>query len=152
MLIISAECLIILWRMHDRFRYALILISLRWRHNERDGVSNHQPHDCLRNHLFRHRCYSNLTGIIWRMRPANERRCYIVTSTLIGWTHTQNGPCNHIKHIEKFILWSIKVAMLHGNHSHAARQTWGWTFNHCIIYEAREWLKWLGNTALIGTT
>ena len=21
--------------------------SLRWRHNERDGVSNHQPHDCL---------------------------------------------------------------------------------------------------------
>ena len=23
--------------------------SLRWRHNERDGVSNHQPHDCLLN-------------------------------------------------------------------------------------------------------
>ena len=22
-------------------------ISLRWRHNECDGVSNHQPHDCL---------------------------------------------------------------------------------------------------------
>ena len=29
--------------------------SLRWRHNERDGVSNHQPHDCLLNRLFRHR-------------------------------------------------------------------------------------------------
>ena len=26
--------------------------SLRWRHNERDGVSNHQPHDCLLNRLF----------------------------------------------------------------------------------------------------
>ena len=26
--------------------------SLQWRHNERDGVSNHQPHDCLLN------CYS----------------------------------------------------------------------------------------------
>ena len=23
------------------------LVPLRWRHNERDGVSNHQPHDCL---------------------------------------------------------------------------------------------------------
>ena len=26
--------------------------SLRWRHNGRDGVSNHQPHDCLLNRLF----------------------------------------------------------------------------------------------------
>ena len=26
--------------------------SLRWRHNERDGVSNHQPHDCLLHRLF----------------------------------------------------------------------------------------------------
>ena len=29
--------------------------TLQWRHNERDGVSNHQPHDCLLNRLFRHR-------------------------------------------------------------------------------------------------
>ena len=27
-------------------------ISLRWRHSGRDGVSNHQPHDCLHNRLF----------------------------------------------------------------------------------------------------
>ena len=30
-------------------------ITLRWRHNGRDGISNHQPHDCLRNCLFRRR-------------------------------------------------------------------------------------------------
>ena len=29
--------------------------SLRWRHYGHDGVSNHQPHDCLRNRLFRRR-------------------------------------------------------------------------------------------------
>ena len=29
--------------------------SLRWRHNERNGVSNHQPHDYLLNRLFRRR-------------------------------------------------------------------------------------------------
>ena len=28
-----------------------LLISLRWRHNEWDGVSNHQPQDCLLNRL-----------------------------------------------------------------------------------------------------
>ena len=29
--------------------------SLQWRHNEHDGVSNHQPHDCLLNRFFRRR-------------------------------------------------------------------------------------------------
>ena len=30
-------------------------ISLQWRHIERDDISNHQPHDCLLNRLFRRR-------------------------------------------------------------------------------------------------
>ena len=30
-------------------------MPLQWRHNGRDGVSNHQPHDCLLNRLFRRR-------------------------------------------------------------------------------------------------
>ena len=31
------------------------LTSLQWRHNGHDSVSNHQPHDCLLNRLFRRR-------------------------------------------------------------------------------------------------
>ena len=31
------------------------LSALRWRYNERDGLSNHQPLDCLRNRLFSRR-------------------------------------------------------------------------------------------------
>ena len=31
----------------------LLCISLRWRHNDYAGVSNHQPHVCLLNRLFR---------------------------------------------------------------------------------------------------
>ena len=27
--------------------------TLQWRHNEHDGISNHQPHDCLLKRLFR---------------------------------------------------------------------------------------------------
>ena len=37
-------------------------------------------------------CHSQ-SGIILCMRPANERRRYIVTSSLIGWAHAQNDPC-----------------------------------------------------------
>ena len=34
---------------------SLLLWPLQWRHNGRDSVSNHQPHDCLLNRLFRRR-------------------------------------------------------------------------------------------------
>ena len=30
-------------------------LPLRWRHNRRSRVSNHQPHECLHNRLFRRR-------------------------------------------------------------------------------------------------
>ena len=30
-------------------------LPLHWRHNDHDGVSNHQPHGCLLNRLFRRR-------------------------------------------------------------------------------------------------
>ena len=31
------------------------IYTVLWRHNDGDGVSNHQPHDCLLNCLFRRR-------------------------------------------------------------------------------------------------
>ena len=31
------------------------ILSLLWHHNGHDGISNHQPHDCLLNRLFRSR-------------------------------------------------------------------------------------------------
>ena len=42
-------------------------ITLQWRHNEGDDVSNHRRHDCLLNRLFRRRSKktstSNVTGL-----------------------------------------------------------------------------------------
>ena len=39
----------------DMFRGIMWITSpLGWRHNERDSVSNHHPHDSLLNRLFRH--------------------------------------------------------------------------------------------------
>ena len=51
-------------RRHGAFDWTYsslnIFFSLLWRHNERDSVSNHQPHDCLLNRSFR--CRSNETS------------------------------------------------------------------------------------------
>ena len=38
-----------------------------------------------------------IPGIVFCMRPANERWCYIVTSPLIGWPHTKIDPCDTVK-------------------------------------------------------
>ena len=48
--------------------------------------------------------YIYISGIILGMHPANERRRYIVTSSLNGWTHTQNTPL----YILLVLLWSWK--------------------------------------------
>ena len=37
------------------FSISFVSMSLQWSHNGRDSVSNHQPHDCLLNRLFRRR-------------------------------------------------------------------------------------------------
>ena len=50
--------------------------SLRWRHNGRDSVSNHQPHDCLLNRLFRRRSKKTLklrvTGLCEGNSPVTD--------------------------------------------------------------------------------
>ena len=38
-----------------RVGYCACNMTLKWGHNEHDGVSNHQPHLCLLNRLFRRR-------------------------------------------------------------------------------------------------
>ena len=51
--------------------------SLRWRHNGRDGVSNHQPRDCLLNRLFRRRSKETsklrVTGVFPAQWPVTRK-------------------------------------------------------------------------------
>ena len=57
----SVNILIVMRRSLQIFKYYSLMIlqkcatPIQWRHNGCDGVSNHQPHDCLLNRLFRRR-------------------------------------------------------------------------------------------------
>ena len=81
--------------------------SLEWRHNGRDGVSNHQPHDCLLNRLFRRRSKKTsqlrITGLCARNSPVTGEfpaqlasnagnvsiwwRHHVKSPVLLAWTH-----------------------------------------------------------------
>ena len=47
-------------------------------------------------------------GIILCMRPAYERRRYNITSSLIGWAHTQNDPW-YLTRKTKYADTSVKL-------------------------------------------
>ena len=70
-------------------------VPSQWRHNWRDGVSNHQPHHCLLNRLFRHRSKktskSRLTGLCARNSPVTDeypaQMANYAENVSIWWRH-----------------------------------------------------------------
>ena len=83
-----------------RLRVPLVKFTLQWRHNGHDSVSNHQPHDCLLNHLFRRRskktsklcvrgiCAGNSPG------PVNSQMASNAENVSIWWRH-HDSICLH---------------------------------------------------------
>ena len=69
--------------------------TLRWHHNSRDGVSNHQPRECLLNRLFRRRPKKtsklHVTGLCERNSPVGgefpTQRPSYVENVSIWWRH-----------------------------------------------------------------
>ena len=68
------------WTVHSVYAtcafYGIGRCTLQWRHNERDGVSNHQGLDCLLNRLFRCRSKKTsklrVTGLCEGNSPVNS--------------------------------------------------------------------------------
>ena len=95
-----------------------VKLSLQWRHNERDSVSNHQPHDCLVNRLFRRRsektsklrvtglCVGNSPGI--GEFPAQMAR--YAENVSIWWRH---HACWYYSPQERNIFYNVTCQCVH---------------------------------------
>ena len=76
--------------------------SLQWRHNGRDSVSNHQPHDCLLNRLFRRRSKKTsklrVTGLCVGNSPGTgefpAQMASNAENVSIWWRHHDNFALN----------------------------------------------------------
>ena len=91
--------------------------SLHWRHNDLDGVWNHQPHVCLLNRLFRRRskktsklrvtvlCVGNSPG------PVNSPHKGPVTRNFF---HLMTSSCFLSVPKFKFLHYSLKSCMSYG--------------------------------------
>ena len=65
--------------------------SLQWHHNEHDGASNHQPHDCLLNRLFMHRSKKTsmlrVTGFVRGIQRWPAQKASNAENVFIWWRH-----------------------------------------------------------------
>ena len=91
------------------------VLTLQWHHNEHDGISNHQPHDCLLNRLFRHRSKKpstlRVTGLCegnspadttdrWPQRASNAEKCF----------HFMTSSWDVAAHVEFIVDITIELA------------------------------------------
>ena len=102
-----------LWRhgMDTYWHYCLFLLvgalqTLHWRHTERNGVSNHQPHECLLNRLFRHRCKKTsklcVTGLCEGNSPMTGE--FPAQKVSIWWRHNEGR-----------VMWSLDIIHVYRN-------------------------------------
>ena len=97
-------------------------VPLRWRHNEHDIVSNHQPHDCLLNRLFRRRSKKTsklrVTGLCAGNSPGtgefSAQMASHAENVSIWWRHHALWSLrifNEI-HVQTFWLYIFKIMII----------------------------------------
>ena len=82
-----------------------IVSSLQWHHIDRDGVSNHQPHICLLNRLFRHRSKLRITGPCAGNSPVTGG---FPAQTASGAENVSIWWCHHVLILEYFPLQPVQ--------------------------------------------
>ena len=104
-----------------------ISLSLQWLHSERDGVSNHEPHDCLLNRFFRHRFKKTsnlrLTGLCARIHLDKSVHIWFETTNSFGSSFPEIKPrkpspafITKKRPLKMFVNWEL------------------FTHTYCIVY------------------
>ena len=117
--------------------------SLHWRHNDHDGVSNHQPHGCLLNRLFGRRSKKTsklrVTGLCTGISPGpmNSPHKWPVTGNAenvsIGWRHhLVPYPTTH--HSERKCAHFCSEWCIVGHVSDALWDLWEWSLYVLLVY------------------
>ena len=95
--------------------------TFEWRHNELDGVSNHQAHDCLRNRLSRRRsektsklrvtglCAENLpvTGVNSTHRGPVTRKMFPFDDVIMKNNHLTNIVATNLCVVKFDLIYSL---------------------------------------------
>ena len=95
--------------------------TLLWRHNGQGGVSNHQPHDCLLNRLFRCRSKKTsklrVTGLCAGNSPGTgefpAQMASNAENVSIWWRHHEHSTFRRRSALSEWDLLSIEPSRKH---------------------------------------
>ena len=101
-----------------------IHVPLRWRHNDHTGVSNHQPHGCLLNRLFRRKSKKTsklrVTGLCVGNSPGTgefpAQMASYAENVSIWWRHHDTTGCNYLSmcNCKTAAEWNIRCVRTYG--------------------------------------
>ena len=98
--------------------------TLHWRHNGRDSVSNHQPHDCLLNRLFRRRSKKTsqlrVTGLCVGNSPVTgefpSQRASNAENVSIWWRHHEFPRHNDFSYRKLVCVYLLRALVAWWRH------------------------------------
>ena len=124
-----------------------VFVTVQWRRNERDGVSDHQPHDCLLKRLFKENikalrldCLLNrlfrrrskkisklcVTGLCEGNSPVTGefpiQRASNAEDVSIWWRHHAWTNSRSLQHVRSFI--SFDLLRVNAKHNTMTRSLW----------------------------
>ena len=108
--------------MYKCLTYQMVLLMLQAPGRQNKAITGWLGGMCLAKE-----CSS---GLIPGLRPASERRCYFVTTSLIGWVQTWNQPCGLFLSPENLIRMTSRDGQRDGQTSKMAHT--GWLTDSCI--------------------
>ena len=134
-------------------------MTLRWRHNGSDSVSNHQPYDCLLNYLYRRRSKKTsklrITGLCVGNSPETGEFPAQMASNAenisIWWRHHENRQFpNHNKTTQSVNHKNISWDALHsywilkqlGNSKHKKFHFMSISINVICLYQSDP-IQWI---------
>ena len=90
------------------------MVSLQWRHNECDDVSNHRPHDCLFRHRWKKTSKLRVTGLCEGNSPVTGEFPAQMTrnaeNVSIWWRHHDlRERLGYQKHVTYVLAWRLKA-------------------------------------------
>ena len=115
---------------------------LQLRHNARDGVLNHQPHDCLLNRLFRRRSKKTpklrVTGLCKGNSPGTGEFPAQMASNAenisIWWRHRVTAPIHYLNHYWFCIISQLADVMTDVSQLAYQLGVWKWCLSVCVMY------------------
>ena len=104
-------------------------VSLQWRHNERDSVSHHQPHDCLLNRLFRRRSKKTSKLRVPGLCAANSPGTGEFPAQMASYAENVSIWWRH--HVTRYLYkndnrWDYYTIVVSDNRNKASLHLWKW--------------------------